>query len=112
MHDLHVRERATADLGGNALDKLLVGVVRIAQVEGAFAHLDGEDEQEAQEGDPGDGDGRNLQAEHRAGIERARGQEERHGDEQAHGLFGHNLQRLTGRADLGVGAAGADAPPG
>ena len=34
-------------------------------------------------------------------------QEKRHGDEQAHRLFGHNLQRLAGSADLGVRAARA-----
>ena len=43
--------------------------------------------------------------EHLGHVEGARGLEEGHGHEQHHGLVAHHLQRLAGRADLGVGAA-------
>ena len=72
VHDLHLRQRAPGHLRGDAFDELLVRVVRIAEVERAFAHLDGEDEQKAQKRQPCHRDGRSVQREGRRAVKRPR----------------------------------------
>ena len=79
--------------------------MRHGQVEGRLAQLDGEDEEHAQEHEPDGANDRVVELEHLGHVEGARGLEEGHGHEQHHGLVAHHLQRLAGRADLGVGAA-------
>ena len=106
MRDLDQGQRGAGELGGQALDQLLVAVVRGREVEGRLAQLDGEDEEDA--------DQHAGQPDHRlpAGldqvvdVEAAGDVKEAEGAEDQHRLAGQHLHQLALGADVAVRAVG------
>ena len=100
MHKGHLGQRAAAHLGGDALDNLLMRVMRVRKIERRLAQLDGKHREQREENGRAVHDDGGRLPRHGDGIEAVGGKVQTHAHQQNGGLVAHDLQQLAVGADL------------